>query len=580
MIDIEFQTEDLDFGKNREEIQIIKLPELTEEEKEILDPLVAPTSGLRMQIYEIESEKKYILKKRKLFLYMRFFRALSEKFKEIKNSKDLNVLIVTDDRPSKGTVLKYCSQIFANEGYTIYYQKDIKDQSKLSSPYGAASVELLENINLVIILTASHNDLSWNGIKFYIDYPIPMSGDLFKEISQRALKYNQIHLKREYKPIKIDVEQKNNDYVINLLSNIIEIKAMKNKKIVIWPYLGKARGIVNLFKRLGADITLIHEELNPPNPIKSLRKDKLEKVMEEVGSQIALLLDADRDRIALYVKNNEGYNLYIPNEIYSAMHNILAEEYNKKILNVRTIPSDLRSDHTSFINILTGVGYKHLGIILYFLLGVEVEQSKVDSAILYMEKNDSLIKVDRPEPLKEQIINLMEVNGLQEETFLLVMWEESGGHTLTLIDASKDKHNNYKFTTDLPIIADKYPVPALVLITELLCRGYTIPKAIDWSIKGINQTIPATDKEKVKLMEDFIENDEKTINIAGKKYFVKALSNNQDEVEIYRLKSENSTLYFRPSGTGMEVRFYIFADKRVYEEEIEKVQEFVKKNYF
>ena len=52
------------------------------------------------------------------------------------------------------------------------------------------------------------------------------------------------------------------------------------------------------------------------------------------------------------------------------MHNILSKDFGKKILNVRTIPSDLRGDHTSFMNILTGVGYKHLGLILYFLMGV------------------------------------------------------------------------------------------------------------------------------------------------------------------------------------------------------------------
>jgi phosphomannomutase len=497
----------------------------------------------------------------------------------MKNGKNRNILIVTDDRPSKDPLLKYCSQIFAYDGFTIYHQKDRENHSRLSSPYGAASVELLENINLVIILTASHNDLSWNGIKFYIDYPIPMSGDLFKEISTRALKYKEIQLKSNFDPIKVDAEQSNNDYVINLISRIIDIEALQNRKIIIWPYLGKARGIVNLFKRLGADVTLIDEELDPPNPIKSLKEEKLQKVMQEIQCNVALLLDADRDRIALYVKQDGEFKLYIPNEIYSAMHNILGEKYNKKILNVRTIPSDLRGDHTSFVNILTGVGYKHLGIILYFLLGIEVDQSKIDSAILYMEKNDSLEKIDKPEPLKEYIIELMKRQKLDKETFLLVMWEESGGHTLTLIDIRKTEKDEYKFSTDLPIIADKYPVPALVLITELLYRGFKIPEAIDWSIKGINQTISATDKQKVKLMKDFLENDGKTIDIGDKRYNIKALSDNNEEIEIYQLKSNKSTLYFRPSGTGMEVRFYIFADRDVYQEEIEEVQEFVKKNY-
>ena len=101
------------------------------------------------------------------------------------------------------------------------------------------------------------------------------------------------------------------------------------------------------------------------------------------------------------------------------MHNILAINYNKKIINVRTIPSDLRGDNSSFLNVLTGVGYKHLGVILYFLMDIEVDKSKIDTAILYLENEDKkLTKIKRPNPLKERIVNLMKKQGLDEEEFL------------------------------------------------------------------------------------------------------------------------------------------------------------------
>jgi phosphomannomutase len=499
----------------------------------------------------------------------------------MKKAQNLKVLIVTDNRPSRNILLDYTSQIFAYDGYEIFYQKDDPKESRLSSPYGAASVALLENINLIIVLTASHNNFSWNGIKFYIDYPIPMSGDLFKDISKRALNVNEIYLKSKYGPIQIDAEQLNNDYTIKLLSRILEIKSIKGKNIVIWPYLGKARGIINLFKQLGANITLIEEEVNPPNPLKEIREEKLQNIMNQVNSNLALLLDADRDRIALYVKQNGKFFFYIPNEIYSAMHNILAKEYSKKIINVRTIPSDLRGDNTSFLNILTGVGYKHLGIILYFLTEIEVDQSKIDTAILYFEdENKNLIKINNPTPLKQQIVHLMETQNIKKESFLMVYWEESGGHTLNILDVSKSNETGeYNFTTDFAIIADKYPVPALVLITELICRGYVISEAIDWSIKGINRTIHAIDEEKIKIMNNFERNDGKIITIEGKDYNVQALSDNNQQIDIYQLKSNNSTLYFRPSGTGPDVRFYIFGKKETHLDEIQRVQNFIKKNY-
>ncbi|MFX1380197.1 MAG: hypothetical protein ACFFA4_14010 [Promethearchaeota archaeon] len=581
---LNFEIEDFKLDQLEEESSIIKLPEITEEERNIIDPIVAPTSGLRIQILEVHKlaeGEKYILTKRNLFLFLRMFKAISLKFKEMKNNQNLNVLIFTDDRPTKDILLQFCSKIFAFDEFKIYYQTDSPGESKISSPYGAASVALFKDINLVLVLTASHNDLTWNGIKLYIDYPIPMSGSLLKDISKIALEVKEIPLRSDFSPIRLDAEEENNNYVIRLLSKVIEIKSIKNENIVIWPYLGKARGIVNLFKQYGANLTVVEEELNPPNPLKNVQEKKLQEIMGQANSTIAILLDADRDRIVLYVKQNGKYYTYIPNEIYSAMHNILAKDFNKKIVNVRTIPSDLRGDKTSFINILTGVGYKHLGVIMYFLLGIQVDQSKIDTAILYyQDENGNLIKINNATPLKQQIIKMMEEQHLEKESFLMVYWEESGGHTLNILDVFKDDNTGkYSFTTDFTILADKYPVPALVLITELISRGYIISEAINWSVKGINDTIHAVDEEKIRIMKNFEKNDGKIITIHDKSYRVNALSDNNNMIDIYQLKSDDSTLYFRPSGTGPDVRFYIFGNVDTYLDEMRRVQNYVRNNY-
>ncbi|MHA2283784.1 MAG: hypothetical protein ACXAC5_23315 [Promethearchaeota archaeon] len=577
---VDFELEEIKFDRIEGVIKTLKLPELSESEKNIIDPLVAPTSGLRIQIYDIiEENKKYFLPNKKFFLFLRVFKAISQQFIELNRGQNLKILIVTDNRPSKDLLLRYCSEIFAYDGFEIFYQQDSPNESKASSPYGAASVTLYKEIDLIIVLTASHNDISWNGIKFYFEYPIPMSGRIFKEISKKALNYKEIHFKKDFQPKLTNAVKRNNDYVKGLLSKVLEIKSIKGRNIVIWPYLGKARGIVDLFKDYGANVILIEEEINPPNPIKIIRKKKLKEVMEQNESTIALLLDADRDRIALYVKQNGEYFAYIPNEIFSAMHNILATEFGKKIINVRTIPTDLRGDDTSFINIFTGVGYKHLGIIMYFLLGMVVEQSKIDTAILYMEdENKNLVKISNPTPLRQQIIK--QIGNIDKDSFLMVYWEESGGHTLNILNVSKDLGTGqFEFSTDIPVIADKYPVPALILITELICRGFVISESIDWSIKGINRTIPAIDKEKIKIMKRFKKNDGKIIPIGKKDYRISALSDNNKMIDIYQLKSENSTLYFRPSGTGPDVRFYIFGKVETHLEEIQTVMEFVNKKY-
>lgn len=578
---MEFKIEKLNF-EEFEDYNLIRLPDLNEEEQKIVDPIVPPTSGLRIKLFDsIEPSGTYLLTNQKLFLYLRVAKAISTKYQEDFSEENPKILIVSDCRPSSNYLVKLCAQLFAYDSFEIFFQKNDDENSLMSAPYASASVALYDDINLALMITASHNPLDWNGLKVYMKYPIPISGDLMKQISSIALTLNKIKFKKKFKENRIGAEQKNNEYIKHLLSEIIEIQALKNAKIVIWPYLGKARGIVNLFKEYGADITLIDETINPPNPIKELRREKLIQTMESVDSKIAILLDADRDRLAFFLKEDNGYNLYIPNELYTAMHNILAKEFSCKIINIRTIPSDYRCDHTSILNILTGVGYKHLGVILYFLFGVEVDQSKIDTGILYVEDNDKLVKINNSTPLKESIRKIVknkEINLPQD--FILVLWEESGGHTINILTVKEDPETGELiFKSKFPLIADKYPVPALIILSELIARGYRISDAIDWTMKGINRTISAQDEEKIKIMKIFEKNDKNKISIGKHEYEVNSFSDNLGKINIFELRRDQAKLYFRPSGTGPDVRFYIFGKKETYLEEINTVMKIIKEKY-
>ena len=209
------------------------------------------------------------------------------------------------------------------------------------------------------------------------------------------------------------------------------------------------------------------------------------------------------------------------------------------------------------------------------------DKSKVDKAILYFEdENKQLIKINNSKPLLEHMNKLLDNQNIENEKFIVVMWEESGGHTLQILSAKKDKESNqFRFSTKFPVIADKYPVPALVLITELISRGHVISESIDLSIVGINRTIPATDQEKIKIMKNFEKNDKKLVVVGEHEYMVHSLSDNNNMIDIYQLKSTNSILYFRPSGTGPDVRFYIFGKVETHLEEIYKVMEFIDNNF-
>ena len=66
---IEFEVEEFQIDEIENGLKMLKLPELTEEEIKIIDPIVAPTSGLRIQIFDIIEENQYYLTSRKFFLF-------------------------------------------------------------------------------------------------------------------------------------------------------------------------------------------------------------------------------------------------------------------------------------------------------------------------------------------------------------------------------------------------------------------------------------------------------------------------------------------------------------------------------
>ena len=92
---LKFEIEDIEI-ETHGDFNILKLPELSKEEINLIDPLVAPTSGLRIQILDIIEEngsKRYILTRHKLFLFLRVFKAISQVFKEMKKAQNLKILI-------------------------------------------------------------------------------------------------------------------------------------------------------------------------------------------------------------------------------------------------------------------------------------------------------------------------------------------------------------------------------------------------------------------------------------------------------------------------------------------------------
>ncbi|MHA1475356.1 MAG: hypothetical protein ACTSQ5_09225 [Promethearchaeota archaeon] len=566
--------------ESRDGKEIISFPPLSDEEKEIINPIVPPTSGIRMKIYE-KQNKSYVMSKRAQFMFLRVFKAVSEISKKEIKKINPGVLLVSDDRPSANYLMGYFSKILASDGYKIYYQKptgskaelEAKDEpfySRMSTPYGSASVLLYDEIDLVIVLTASHNDILWNGVKFYIERPMPISGKVMQRISNRALDLNDISLVSDFSAKYIDADKKNNDYIINIAQNILDLSILKGRKIILWSYMGTAPEIQDLFERLGVKVILIDEQMEPPNPTVNINHQKIEKLMIQEDVKIAILLDSDRDRLVIIHHNKETgeFKTLLPNTLYPAMHNILINKFNQKIINVRTIPSDPRSDKYSKLNFVTGVGYKHLGMILYSAIGRNIDNDKFQSSILYVETPQGYKKIGSPEEIQKIILD-SNING---DNILFVMWEESGGHTINILQITHNE-NDIIITPKYPAIGDKYPAEAILIISTLIEMGYDLSEFVDQQILGSRTMISGDDKRKMKILNAFAKMKDQIFSINNRNYKIGTFEQVDGKISIIHLWNENSNIYFRPSGTGPGVRIYYFGPETEAASELSEVKE-------
>lgn len=338
----------------------------------------------------------------------------------------------------------------------------------------------------------------------------------------------------------------------------------------MWPFLGTAPEIKSLLESCGAKVTLIYDPKDPPDPTRGFDKSKIEAMMKEQSIKFAIMLDADRDRLVFLIYTGEHFYELSPNELYTAMHNILSEKLGKKIINVRTTPSDPRSDKSAKINFITGVGYKHLGILQYLAANMEVPQSQLQTGILYHLKDNKYIKLRCKEDIERVIVD----SGLTGE-IIFVLWEESGGHTFNIFN-SEISDGTLKLTSDFPIIGDKYPAPAILVISSLLEMGYDLKEYIDQSMMGDYISLPADDEEKLKYMKYLAGFVGKTLKINNVEYDIGSFTEVTNKLATIYLISGKTAMYIRPSGTGPHIKIYVFGSNKTYLEEMNAVGDYIK----
>ncbi|NMC07752.1 MAG: hypothetical protein GYA24_21240 [Candidatus Lokiarchaeota archaeon] len=561
-------------------IQVV-LPKMTPDQVDAVDPLIPPTSGIRLRILD-KKDTGYSCPASKYTLFLRLFKAISTIVKE-KLGRVARVIVTSDERPTSDALVKHALQILAFDGHELLVQAlekktitlDQFTHSGMSTPYSSAAIAVLAGIDVVITVSASHNSATWNGIKFYFKQPIPVAGDLLKEISKKAIELVEIPLKSSSSVLlhADDIETRINDYVLDVIKHVIPIQGITGKPVVLWPYMGNAKEIHDLLLHYGVNVVKIEKTMEPPDPTVNLPIDEVKGYLERSGASLAILLDADRDRIVFIIKIGNNFVQLNPNELYTAMHNILARDYKKTIINVRTVPSDPRCDGNAACTIESGVGYKHLGMIQFVSSGIPVDKSQFESALIYGKLKEGRVKIESSIALLDFLGNNLPT---LEEAVLMVLWEESGGHTMNLVKPRFNGTSLEKLEPVTPLIGDKFPAPAIILLAELINRGHDLVSAIDTSIAGQRVEIEADDKRKQAIMKAMEKRVGNQVIIGGKSYEVVDYRDNLGMLDIISFRSDQSVLFARPSGTGNSVRIYIFGEKVSGKKELENVADYLK----
>lgn len=222
---------------------------------------------------------------------------------------------------------------------------------------GLAFITQDENIGVGLMISASHNDYTYNGFKIFSSEGIKINDEeelkleelILREESFKEKKFNKIN-----KEILKDVRQRYRNFLIDKLPKDF---SLKGKKIVLDCAHGATFRIApHIFKKLGAEIELLFIKPDGKNINKNCGSQYTDKLKEKVlalGAQVGFAFDGDGDRlIAVDEKGNElngDQKLFI----YSQMLKKFGQLRNDIV--VSTVMSNI-----GFINALNDLSIKHV----------------------------------------------------------------------------------------------------------------------------------------------------------------------------------------------------------------------------
>lgn len=251
--------------------------------------------------------------------------------------------------------------VLAANGFTVHFSKDYCPTpciSWMTKSHGA---------NGGVIITASHNPASWNGVKFKESYGGSASPRFTAQIEEHCLrdpKIRRVPFESAVREGKIKIFNPRQDYVLQLRAQIDFEKIVRaDWKVAFDPLFGAGAGFLEAV--LERPVHEIHGEEDPsfgglnPEPI-DRNLSELLALVRSGGFDVGLATDGDADRIGAV---DEAGRFVTPHQIYALILKHLIERGGSGDV-VKTVSTTSMIDRIAARYGLkvheTPIGFKHI----------------------------------------------------------------------------------------------------------------------------------------------------------------------------------------------------------------------------
>ena len=444
------------------------------------------------------------------------------------NFENPSIVIGFDTRNNSKKFSRVFARMLISQGIKTYLYKNY-----CPTPVLSYSITALKT-SMGIMITASHNNKIYNGVKVSDQNAIQISGDVQKTLTKY---YNEANGIRDYNKIyNIKLTYKKNLVVLGkkLRRQFLEYgdnqKQERKLKIVYTPLNGTGyKSVKTLLESNGFKLFVPKTQQKAsgefltcpyPNPEFEEAFAEAKKLAKKVDADIIVATDPDADRIGVMSKTKNGYYLLSGNEVgYVFLNQQCKKTTSKNAFAVSSVvTSPLAIDIAKKYNVTmhrTLTGFKNLGKVMFEQtqnLGTDAYTLCYEESCGYILRNDLYDK--------DGVFAALEICKLADEL------KKQGK---TLADHLDDLYSEFGYLANINASA--------------VFEGNDAKQKMQTSVEDLRANKPTSLLGRpITSIVDYLNDD-----------------TGLEKQNFIKFEAENLVAIVRPSGTEPKLKFYIFA---------------------